>query len=107
LDTIAIDCPSDTLINPIRLTQYRLNNMLTKTEQLLIIELHDAKKNKQELSSFYSNERSLYRSALKLKLLDLLKYDSGEFNLTFRGWFLSHILVDIKRMEDVLNENKG
>lgn len=48
----------------------------------------------------------MYRSALKLKKLNLLKYDGGEFNLTFQGWILSAFLTDIRKMEDVLNESK-
>jgi len=80
--------------------------MLTKNEQLLISALRDSKLDKKQLSSFYSNERSLYRSALKLKRLNLLKYDGGEFNLTFQGWILSAFLTDIKKMEDGLNESK-
>jgi hypothetical protein len=82
-------------------------NMLTKQEQLLIISLHDDKKHKDKLSSFYSNERSLYKSALRLKKMDLMKYADAEFSLTFKGFILSTILFDIKKVEDLLIIKKG
>lgn len=73
--------------------------MLTKTEQSMIALIHDGSKSKDNLSSFYSNERALYKSALKLKRMDLMKYGGGIFSLTFKGFILSTILIDIEKYD--------
>lgn len=78
--------------------------MLTKTEQNMIALIHDGSKNKDGLSSFYSNERSLYKSALKLKRMGLMKYGDGNFSLTFKGFMLSIILIDIQKSNETKEE---